>query len=125
MNISQAPADEAGPLGVGSSSTPQQMELPPRATFRGTDAEYIQFLRTRIKENERDIRVLKADAAVAKSKCAQSVAREEFYVEEMKRVSRELLCKCLLLSPRVCLVFNLPYVCCCFDFFRHPTGRRG
>ena len=75
------------------------MELPHRVQFPGSDADYIQFLRQRLKEADRKIKVMTADAAIARTKLSQSLAREEFYVQEMGRASQELLCKLLVQPP--------------------------
>ena len=88
-----AASEQAGPSDVRDGSTPPQVELPPRVQFPGSDADYIQFLRQRLKEADRKIKVMTADAAVARMKLSQSIAREEFYVQEIGRASQELLCK--------------------------------
>ena len=77
------------------------MELPHRVQFPGSDADYIQFLRQRLKEADRKIKVMTADAAIARTKLSQSLAREEFYVQEMGRASQELLCKLLAQPPSI------------------------
>ena len=80
-------------------STPQQAELPvvsaatARGSLTGSDADKISFLRTRLEDTERRLKAMEAEATIAKSKLKQSMAREEFYVQEMGKASKELLCK--------------------------------
>lgn len=91
--LQAAASEQAGPSHVGDDSTSPQDELPHRVQFPGSDADYIQFLRQRLKEADRKIKVMTADAAVARTKLSQSIAHEEFYFQEMGRASQELLCK--------------------------------
>ena len=92
-------SEQAGPSTVREDSTPPEVELPHRVQFPGSDADYIQFLRQRLKEADRKIKVMTADAAIARTKLSQSLAHDEFYVQEMGRASQELLCKLLAQPP--------------------------
>lgn len=97
-------------------STPVQAELPivtaatARGSLTGSDAEKITFLRTRLEDAERRLKALQADAALAKSKLKQSIAREEFFVQEMGKASKELLCKFLAQPPSAFISFTVAYV---------------
>ena len=90
-------------------STLQAAELPfisaatACGSLTGSDTEKISFLRTRLEDTERKLKAMEAEAAIAKSKLKQSMAREEFYVQEMGRASKELLCKYLTQPPSVCM----------------------
>jgi len=105
----QAPSfGQPGPPNAREVSTPQQAELPvvSAATacgcLTGSDADKISFLRTRLEDTERRLRAMEAEAAIAKSKLKQSMAREEFYVQEMGKASKELLCKYPTQPPSIC-----------------------
>ena len=109
-SILQAPlAEQPGPSNTREDSTPQQAELPvvsattARGSLTGSDADKILFLRTRLEDTERRLKAMEAEAAIAKSKLKQSVAREAFYVQEMGRASRELLCKHFAQPPSACM----------------------
>ena len=65
--------------------------------------EPFQFnrLRVRAEEAERQLRVVKADAAVLKSKQTAFVDRENFLLSEMRLLSDHLLCKFALHTSSV------------------------
>lgn len=103
--LQEASFGQPGPSNAREVSTPQQAELPvvsaatARGSLTGSDADKILFLQMRLEDTKRRLKAMEARAAVAQSKLEQSMAHEEFYVQEIGKASKELLCKHLAQPP--------------------------
>ena len=90
-----APLDHAG-----------QSLGPANPAFTEDESFRFTHLRVRAEEAERQLRVVKADAAVLKSKQTVFVDRENFLLSEMRLLSDHLLCKS---ASCTCSVWVCPF----------------
>lgn len=88
--------------GAASPLDPAGQSLgPANPAFVEDESFRFNRLRVRAEEAERQLRVVKADAAVLKSKQAAFVDRENFLLSEMRLLSNQLLCKSALRTSSV------------------------
>src|SRR5664279_2363491 len=80
-----------GPREQSPSSVPK--DPPAEPSREGGESYVLTSLRTRCKEAERQLTVVRAAADVAKSKEKMAAEREEFLMGELAKTRRDLLCE--------------------------------
>src|SRR5664279_2155428 len=87
------PSHQGGgePREQSSGSAPR--DPPAEPSREGGDSYVLTSLRTRCKEAERQLTVVRAAADVAKSKEKLAAEQEDFLMGELAKTSRDLLCE--------------------------------